>query len=63
MTRGEDRTTTFLLTALATGLLTESLTRFVSLMRFTVSIGICGIVGLMALGLLFMHLGLGNDYD
>lgn len=63
MTRGEDRTTTFLLTALTSGLLTESLTRFVSLMRFTVSQGVCGGLGLVALLLLFMHMGLSGDYE
>lgn len=61
MTRGEDRTSTFLLTALSTGFLTEALTRFISLMRVTHSVVICGIIGLVSLIFLFMHFGLGDD--
>jgi hypothetical protein len=61
VTRGEDRTTTFLLTAVATMCLTEALTRFFSLMRATISVRVCLPLGLLALFLLFMHIGLGSD--
>lgn len=63
MTRGEDRTTTFLLTALSVGFLTEATTRFLSLMRATISVRLCGGLGLLFLLLLFMHMGLMDDYD
>jgi hypothetical protein len=61
MTLGEDRTTTFILTAAATGLLTEGLTRFMSLMRATISVRVALPLGVLALILLFMHMGLGSD--
>jgi len=58
MSRGEDRATTFLFTAISTGCLTESITRFVSLMHITPSVVICGIVGVIFLGLLLFQMGL-----
>jgi hypothetical protein len=58
VTRGEERTTTFLLTALTTGFLTEGLTRFMSLMRATVSVRLSLPLGLFFLALLFIHFGL-----
>lgn len=61
MSRGEDRATTFLFTALATGCLTEALTRFISLMRITPSVIICGAVGVVSLGLLLFQMGLAVD--
>ena len=61
MSRGEDRATTFLFTALATGCLTEALTRFVSLMRFTPSVCICGGLGVVFLGMLLLQMGLAED--
>jgi len=60
MTRGEERASTFLLTAITTGCLTESVTRTVSLMRFTPSAIICGFVGVVFLGLLLVQMGLGD---
>jgi len=61
MSRGEDRSTTFFLTALSVGCLTESLTRFVSLMRVTHSVIICGVLGVLALLVLLFQMGLGED--
>jgi hypothetical protein len=58
MSRGEERSSIFLLTAGATGLLTESVTRFVSLMRVTPSVVLCG---LLALIFLLLHMGLTAD--
>jgi len=61
VTRGEERATTFLLTAIASGCLTESITRTVSLMRFTPSAIVCGVLGVFALVLLLLQMGLIND--
>lgn len=61
MTRGEDRVTTFLFTAAASGCLTESITRFISLMRLTPSVVICGVLGTVALVLLLLQMGLASD--
>ncbi len=61
MSRGEDRATTFLLTALSVGCLTESLTRTASLMRFTKSAIICGALGVFFLFFLLLQMGLNDD--
>lgn len=60
-TRGEERVSTFLLTAFAVGFLTESITRFLSLMHKTPSVVLCGILGLLSLLFLLMHMGLTSD--
>ena len=61
MSRGEDRATTFFLTAISVGCLTESLTRFISLMRFTPSVALCAIFGVIALFFLLFQMGLNAD--
>jgi hypothetical protein len=61
MSRGEERSTIFLLTTVTVGCLTEAITRFVSLMRFTLSIKICFSVGVLGLVLLFLEMGLTED--
>jgi hypothetical protein len=61
MSRGEERTTIFLLTFLATFCLTESITRFLSLMRCTPSVFICSILGVFFLVVLLGHIGLTSD--
>lgn len=61
MSRGEERSSIFLLTLVSSACLTESLTRFVSLMRCTPSVIICGVFGLVALAVLFLHMGLTAD--
>lgn len=61
MSRGEDRATTFFLTATTVGCLTESFTRFVSLMRPTPSILICGVFGTISLFFLLFQMGLNAD--
>ena len=61
MSRGEERVSTFILTAAAVGFLTEAITRFVSLMRFVPSVKICLIFGLLSLFFLLMHMGLTSD--
>lgn len=61
MTRGEDRVSTFLFTALSVGCLTESITRTVSLMRFTPSAIICAVAGVVFLGLLLIQMGLAEN--
>jgi len=61
MTRGEERSSIFLLTLLSAVPLTESITRFLSLMRVTLSVVACGVVGLFFLVVLIVHIGLTSD--
>jgi formate/nitrite transporter FocA (FNT family) len=61
VTRGEERSSIFLLTLLTAVPLTESITRFVSLMRLTPSVLLCGFVGLFFLVVLIIHIGLTSD--
>lgn len=61
MTRGEDRVSTFLFTAISAGCLTESVTRTISLMRCTKSAVICAILGVVALVFLLIQMGLGDS--
>lgn len=63
MTRGEERATVFLLTAVPVGCLTEAVTRTVSLMRVTVSAGVCFILGGIFLIVLLLHLLLSTGDD
>jgi hypothetical protein len=61
MTRGEERTSIFLFTLLSVGPLTESITRFLSLMRLTPSVVVGFFVGLFFLVLLLIQMGLTSD--